>query len=159
MGADVLEEMRRLAIFTSGVAELTRNRAEQLVKTLMSDHPEASAAVKQLVEISKQNRQELLRVISQEMHDQVEALGLATKADLERIDRRLARLEERARSDAAPTSSRKTTNKKSTAKKRSGRSKQSTGRTKSTARTSGSKKTAAKKTTAKKTTRSSATRA
>jgi len=154
MGADVLEEMRRLAIFTSGVAELTRNRAEQLVKTLMSDHPEASAAVKQLVEISKQNRQELLRVISQEMHDQVEALGLATKADLERIDRRLARLEERARSDAAPTSSRKTTNKKSTAKKRSGRSKQSTGRTKSTARTSGSKKT-----TAKKTTRSSATRA
>jgi len=154
MGADVLEEMRRLAIFTSGVAELTRNRAEQLVKTLMSDHPEASAAVKQLVEISKQNRQELLRVISQEMHDQVEALGLATKADLERIDRRIARLEERARSDAAPTSSKKTTNKKSTAKKRSGRSKQSTGRTKSTARTSGSKKT-----TAKKTTRSSAKRA
>jgi len=154
MGADVLEEMRRLAIFTSGVAELTRNRAEQLVKTLMSDHPEASAAVKQLVEISKQNRHELLRVISQEMHDQVEALGLATKADLERIDRRIARLEERARSDAAPTSSKKTTNKKSTAKKRSGRSKQSTGRTKSTARTSGSKKT-----TAKKTTRSSATRA
>ncbi|MDQ5873792.1 MAG: hypothetical protein M3526_00230 [Actinomycetota bacterium] len=149
MGADVLEEMRRLAIFTSGVAELTRNRAEQLVKTLMSDHPEASAAVKQLVEISKQNRQELLRVISQEMHDQVEALGLATKADLERIDRRLARLEERTRSEAAPTSS-----KKSTAKKRSGRSKKSTGRTKSTARTSGSKKT-----TAKKTTRSSATRA
>lgn len=154
MGADVLEEMRRLAIFTSGVAELTRNRAEQLVKTLMSDHPEASAAVKQLVEISKQNRQELLRVISQEMHDQVEALGLATKADLERIDRRLARLEERARSDAAPTSSKKSTAKKSTAKKRSGRSKQSTGRTKSTARTSGSKKT-----TAKKTTRSSTTRA
>ena len=154
MGADVLEEMRRLAIFTSGVAELTRNRAEQLVKTLMSDHPEASAAVKQLVEISKQNRHELLRVISQEMHDQVEALGLATKTDLERIDRRLARLEERTRSEAAPTSSKKSTAKKSTAKKRSGRSKQSTGRTKSTARTSGSKKA-----TAKKTTRSSTTRA
>ena len=154
MGADVLEEMRRLAIFTSGVAELTRNRAEQLVKTLMSDHPEASAAVKQLVEISKQNRQELLRVISQEMHDQVEALGLTTKTDLERIDRRLARLEERTRSEAAPTSSKKSTAKKSTAKKRSGRSKQSTGRTKSTARTSGSKKA-----TAKKTTRSSTTRA
>lgn len=150
MGADVLEEMRRLAIFTSGVAELTRNRAEQLVKTLMSDHPEASAAVKQLVEISKQNRQELLRVISQEMHDQVEALGLATTADLERIERRLGRLEERARSDAAPTSSKKTT----ATKKTSGRSKKSTGRTKTTAKASGSKKT-----TPKKTTRSSAKRA
>jgi polyhydroxyalkanoate synthesis regulator phasin len=136
----VLEEMRRLAIFTSGVAELTRNRAEQVVKTLMSDHPEASAAVKQLVEISKQNRQELLRVISQEMHDQVEALGLATKADLERLERRLARLEERARSAAAPTSSKKTA-----AKKGAGRSQKGTGRTKTTARASATKKSTKKK--------------
>ena len=151
MGADVLEEMRRLAIFTSGVAELTRIRAEQVVKSVMSDHPEASAAVKQLIEISKQNRQELLRVISQEMHDQVEALGLATKADLERIERRLARLEERARSDAAPRPSKKTTTTKS-----SGRSKKSTARTKkSTART----KTTARGSTAKKSTRSSTRRA
>ena len=140
MGADVLEEMRRLAIFTSGVAELTRNRAEQVVKSVMSDHPEASAAVKQLVEISKQNRQELLRVISQEMHDQVEALGLATKADLERIERRLARLEERARSDAAARSSKKTTTTKS-----SRRSKKPTARTKTTARGSVSKRSTAKK--------------
>jgi polyhydroxyalkanoate synthesis regulator phasin len=154
MGADVLEEMRRLAIFTSGVAELTRNRAEQVVKSVMSDHPEASAAVKQLVEISKQNRQELLRVISQEMHDQVEALGLATKADLERIERRLARLEERARSDAAPRSSKKTTTTKS-----SGRSKKPTARTKTTARGSVSKRSTAKKSTAKKSTRSSTRRA
>ncbi len=141
MGADVLEEMRRLAIFTSGVAELTRNRAEQVVKSLMSDHPEASAAVKQLVEISKQNRQELLRVISQEMHVQVEALGLATKADLERIERRVARLEERARTQATPSSSRK-----ATGKKRAGRSQKDTGRAKTTARASSAKKTAAKKT-------------
>jgi polyhydroxyalkanoate synthesis regulator phasin len=146
MGADVLEEMRRLAIFTSGVAELTRNRAEQVVKTFMSDHPEASAAVKQLVEISKQNRQELLRVIAQEMHDQVEALGLASKSDLERIERRLARLEERARSDAASSSSRKT----AATRTRSGRTRKSTtGRTTSTAKDKGAKKTA-KKTTAKK---------
>ena len=154
MGADVLEEMRRLAIFTSGVAELTRNRAEQVVKTLMSDHPEASAAVKQLVEISKQNRQELLRVISQEMHDQVEALGLATKADLERIERRLARLEERARSAAAPVSAKKTA-----AKKSSGPSRTGTGRTKTTTRASGTKKSTTKKSTTKKTGSSSARRA
>ena len=153
MGADVLEELRRLAILTSGVAELTRNRAEQVVKTFMSDHPEASAAVKQLVEISKQNRQELLRVISQEMHDQVEALGLATKADLERIERRLARLEERARADAAAYSQR-SSKKGAARKKSSGRSQKSAGRTKTTAKASSSKKT-----TAKKTTRSSPRRA
>jgi polyhydroxyalkanoate synthesis regulator phasin len=134
----MLEEMRRLAIFTSGVAELTRNRAEQVVKSLMSDHPEASAAVKQLVEISRQNRQELLRVISQEMHNQVEALGLATKSDLERIERRLARIEERERSKVAGGRS-------AGAKKTSARARKSTGT--GTRAGAGTRKTVAKKST------------
>jgi polyhydroxyalkanoate synthesis regulator phasin len=134
----MLEEMRRLAIFTSGVAELTRNRAEQVVKSLMSDHPEASAAVKQLVEISRQNRQELLRVISQEMHNQVEALGLATKSDLERIERRLARIEERERSKVAG-------GRRAGAKKTSARARKSTGT--GTRAGAGTRKTVAKKST------------
>lgn len=134
----MLEEMRRLAIFTSGVAELTRNRAEQVVKSLMSDHPEASAAVRQLVEVSRQNRQEFLRVISQEMHNQVEALGLATKSDLERIERRLARLEERQRSTTAA-------GRRTGAKKTSARSQRAT-RAKTTSG-AGTRKTVGKKTT------------
>jgi polyhydroxyalkanoate synthesis regulator phasin len=136
MGGVVLEEMRRLALFTSGVAELTRHRAEQIVKTMMSDSSGAgaSAMVRQLVETSRHNRQELLRLIGAEIRDQVESLGLATARDLERLERRVERLEERVRSGGARAKSPRS-------KKTAGRKKATTG-----------KKTSAKKTPSKKTT-------
>jgi polyhydroxyalkanoate synthesis regulator phasin len=124
----VLDEMRRLALFTSGVAELTRNRAEQIVRTMMSDPSGAgaSAMVKQLLETSRHNRQELLRLIGGEIRDQVEALGLATTRDLERIEQRVDRLEKRV--DAATRVAKKTSAKKTAAK---------TTRTRATKTTSG----------------------
>lgn len=68
-----------MALFGSGVAELTRHRAEQLARDL--------------VERSKQNRDELLRLIRGEIQNQIKALGVATKRDLERLERRITRLE------------------------------------------------------------------
>ena len=132
----MLEEMRRVALFTSGVAELTRHRAEQIVKTMMTDSSGAgaSAMVRQLVETSRHNRQEFLRLIGAEIRDQVESLGLATARDLERLERRVDRLEERVRSKStrAPkrtgsrakksTSGKKANTQKSSAKKTTGRS-------------------------------------
>ena len=127
----MLEEMRRLALFTSGVAELTRHRAEQIVKTMLSDSSGAGAPamVKQLVETSRHNRQEFLRLIGAEIRDQVESLGLATARDVERLERRVDRLEERVRSTSARAS------------KRSGGAKKSTGAKKTSAKKSPSKKT------------------
>jgi polyhydroxyalkanoate synthesis regulator phasin len=136
MGGVVLEEMRRLALFTSGVAELTRHRAEQIVKTMMTDSSGAgaSALVRQLVETSRHNRQEFLRLIGAEIRDQVESLGLATARDLERLERRVDRLEERVRSKStrAPkrtgssakksTRGKKANTQKSSSKKTTGRS-------------------------------------
>ena len=132
----MLEEMRRLALFTSGVAELTRHRAEQIVKTMMTDSSGAgaSALVRQLVETSRHNRQEFLCLIGAEIRDQVESLGLATARDLERLERRVDRLEERVRSKTtrAPkrtgssakksTSGKKASTQKSSSKKTTGRS-------------------------------------
>jgi polyhydroxyalkanoate synthesis regulator phasin len=131
----VLEEMRRLALFTSGVAELTRHRAEQIVKTMMTDSSGAgaSAMVRQLVETSRHNRQEFLRLIGAEIRDQVESLGLATARDLERLERRVDRLEERVRSKSTRTPKRtgsrakkstsgKANTQKSSSKKTTGRS-------------------------------------
>jgi polyhydroxyalkanoate synthesis regulator phasin len=116
IGEVVLDEMRRLALFTTGVAELTRNRAEQIVKTMMSDSSGAGAPamVRQLLETSRHNRQELLRLIGAEIRDQVESLGLATARDLERIERRVDRLEKRV--DAATRAAKKTSAKKTAAK-------------------------------------------
>ena len=109
----MLDELRRVALFTSGVAELTRHQAEQIVKDFVSSgdvrRKQASSAARELVERSKQNRRELLRFVRSEIQNQIEGLGLATKRDLERLERRVARLE--AERKAGPR-------KKSTAKKK-----------------------------------------
>ena len=73
------DEVRRMALFGSGVAELTRHRAEQLAR--------------ELYERSKQNRDELLNLVRGEIQNQIKSLGLASKRDLERMERRVTRLE------------------------------------------------------------------
>lgn len=73
------DDVRRMAMFGSGVAELTRNRAEQLAKDLIAR--------------SNKNRGELLRLIRSEISKQLTSLGVATKRDVERLERRVARLE------------------------------------------------------------------
>jgi polyhydroxyalkanoate synthesis regulator phasin len=93
----LLDELRRVALFTSGVAELTRHRAEQIVKDLVQQgdvrREQASSAVRDIMDISRQSRQELVRFVRAEIQAQVSNLGLASKRDVERLERRIARLE------------------------------------------------------------------
>jgi polyhydroxyalkanoate synthesis regulator phasin len=114
------EELKRLALFTSGVAELTRNRAERLVRDLVSSgdvpHGQAGSVVKEILKRSSDNRRELMSFVRAEIENQVQNLGLASRRDLERLERKVARLEERARTDrstagrpASKTSTAKTT--------------------------------------------------
>lgn len=130
----MLDELRRIALFTSGVAELTRHQAEQIVKDLVKNgdvrRKQASSAARELVDRSKENRKELLRFVRSEIQNQIEGLGLATKRDLERVERRVTRLESDRKTPA------KSSAKKSTAKKTS--SKKTTGAKKSTSTTSSS---------------------
>lgn len=103
----MLDELRRAALITSGVAELTRARAEQVVKDLVKAgdvrKDQASSVVKELLKRSEQNRKELTRFIRSEIQNQVASLGFANKRDLERLERRITRLEEKAK--ASSTSS------------------------------------------------------
>lgn len=103
------DEIRRMALFTSGVVELTRNRAEAIVRDLIKsgDLPggQATQAVRDLMERSKQNRDEILNLVRSEIRHQVESIGLASKRDIERLERRVARLEDRP---TAPTTLEKT---------------------------------------------------
>lgn len=96
----MLDELRRVALFTSGVAELTRNRAEQIVRDLVQQgdvrREQASSAVRDLIEISRNSREELIRFVRGEIRAQVDNLGLASKRDVERLERRIARLESAA---------------------------------------------------------------
>jgi polyhydroxyalkanoate synthesis regulator phasin len=95
------EELKRLALFTSGVAELTRNRAERLVRDLVSSgdvpHGQAGSVVREVLKRSSENRRELMSFVRGEIENQVQNLGLASRRDLERLERKVARLEERAR--------------------------------------------------------------
>jgi polyhydroxyalkanoate synthesis regulator phasin len=118
----MLDELRRIALFGSGVAELTRHQAEQVVKDLVKQgevrRQQASSVARDLVERSRQNRVELLRVIRTEIRNQIESLGVASKRDFERLERRIARLEgDRKKTSAKkPTSGAKSTAKKTASK-------------------------------------------
>ncbi len=123
----MLDDLRRVALFTSGVAELTRHRAEQIVRDLVQRgdvrREQASAAVREIMDASKQSRQELVRFVRDEIRAQVANLGVASKRDVERLERRIARLESQGR----------TATKRSTAKKSTRRSTKATSQRKSRA--------------------------
>lgn len=103
------DELRRMALFGSGIAELTKHRAEQIVKDLVKGGdvgPKgASSMVKDLVERSRENRKELVRFVRGEIKNQIEGLGLATKRDFERLERRIGRLEDSAKQGRETASS------------------------------------------------------
>ena len=118
----MLDEFRRLALFTSGVAELTRHRAEQLVRDMVKSgdvrRDQASSLVKTVLEVGKTNRSELGAMIRSEIRNQVASLGLATQRDVDRLERRVGRLEDRAKAERAKKKTTGQSSKKTTAKKK-----------------------------------------
>ena len=114
------DELRRVALFGSGVAELTRHRAEQVARELVKAGElrgkEASSFVRDLLARSKENRKEVMRLIRSEIQNQIAGLGVATKRDVERLERRVARLE----GGTGRTRSKKPTAKKTTSPKTPG---------------------------------------
>lgn len=155
------DELRRMAMFGSGVVELTRYRAEQMVKGLVSSgdiSPSgAPAMVQELIERSRQTRKEMTKFVRDEIKNQIEGLGLASKREVERLERRIARLEDnlkKAREDAsAGRSLERRVEKLETASKSTPRPSTGTpvGNQPGTKPKSTVKKTTAKKTTAKST--------
>jgi polyhydroxyalkanoate synthesis regulator phasin len=136
----MIDEVRRMALVGSGIADLTKSRAEQIVKDLVKageiKRKQASGAVKELLEMSKENRKQLMQLLRSEVQNQIEGLGLATKRDVERLERRVARLEDRTKeSRGAPA--RKKTSKKTTAKKPTRKTSSATGTANQTKESSG----------------------
>lgn len=127
----MIDELRRVALFGSGVAELTRARAEQMVKDLVKrgdlGSKDARGMVRELLDRSKENRRELVALLRSEVEDQISNLGLATRRDVERLERRVERAEDRLKAlrmevaeakKAAPKEApKKTAPKKTTARK------------------------------------------
>lgn len=89
--------------------QMTQSRAEAIVKELVKagevQAQRTEELVSQLVERSRKNTDKLLEVVRKEVRDQIAGLGLATKDDIARLEKKLA----------AP--SKKSASKKSTSKK------------------------------------------
>jgi polyhydroxyalkanoate synthesis regulator phasin len=95
----------------AGVAftELTRSRAEQIVKDLVKagevPRKRAEETIDDLVERSKQNSEMLVALVQAQVREQLSSLGLATKDDIARLEAQIAG---GAATGAAPSTSRLT---------------------------------------------------
>ncbi len=142
------DELRRWATVGSGVAELVLNRAEQFVKELVREgeiqREAASGLVRDLLERTLDDREEVARALRAEIQNQTAQLGIASAREVERLEGAVARLTDRldrleAQPAGSPTkASTGTTRKKTTRKKSSG--KKSTGKKTTRKRSSSGKK-------------------
>lgn len=137
------DDLRRMAMFGSGVAELTRHRAEQIARDL--------------VERSKQNRDEVMRLVKGEIQNQIASLGVPSKRDIERLQRRVERLEgqvkeaREAAREAARNASKAATGGKTSTPRKTGSAKKTSARKTTAAKSSATRTNPSKTTGAKKT--------
>ncbi len=75
--------------------QMTREQAEAVVKDLVKrgelQQRRAKKAVDELLERSRKNAEELRKVVRKEIQSQISALGIATKDDLARLERKLTK--------------------------------------------------------------------
>jgi polyhydroxyalkanoate synthesis regulator phasin len=131
---------------------MTQARAEDLIRDLVRagevQAEQAQSVIDELVDRSRRNSERLLDAVRTEIRQQMASLGLATKGDVERLERRIADV-------AAAQGPRRAATRKAPARKATKAATKSGGRTagakKAGAKKAGAKKTGAKKTGAKKT--------
>jgi polyhydroxyalkanoate synthesis regulator phasin len=134
--------------------DMTQQRAESLVQDLVDAGEvradQAREAVSEFLERSRKSSERLIETVRDEVKAQITNLGLASKDDVDRAEKRLLELfgagGARKRARKSTSAAKKTT--KKAAKKAT---KKASGAKKTAARKTAAKKTAAKRSTAKKT--------
>jgi len=101
--------------------ELRRSQARQLASDLVAQgqlaRDQIGAAVDELVEMSRRRSEELRAVVSSEVQRQLSVIGLATKRDLEALERRLSSRSSARKSAGTKPAVRKASANKAPAKK------------------------------------------
>jgi len=84
--------------------ELRRSQARAIVSDLVTQghlaREQMAAAVDEVLEMSRRRSEELRKVVQKEVQRQLGSLGLATKADIAALERRLARVNRDAKKSA-----------------------------------------------------------
>jgi polyhydroxyalkanoate synthesis regulator phasin len=134
---------------------MTQARAEDLIRDLVRagevQAEQAQSVIDELVDRSRRNSERLIDAVRAEIRQQMANLGLATKTDVERLERRVADV-------SAAQGSRRATTRKAPARKATKAAKKSGGRA-AGAKKAGAKKASAKKASAKKAGAKKATKA
>ena len=130
---------------------MTQARAEDLIRDLVRagevQAEQAQSVIDELLDRSRRNSERLIDAVRAEIRQQMASLGLATKDDVERLERRIAEV-------SAARGTRKATTKKASTRKSTKAARKSGGRastpTKATAKKAPAKKAGATKAGAKK---------
>lgn len=87
------DQLRRYLDAGIAFTQMTRQRAQAIVKDLVStgelQRDQSQQFVDELVDRSRKNTEALLDTLRKEISEQLSALGIATKADLEALERRI----------------------------------------------------------------------
>jgi polyhydroxyalkanoate synthesis regulator phasin len=98
--------------------ELRRSQARAIVTDLVAQghvaRDQMSAAVDEVLEMSRRRSDDLRRLVQKEVQRQLGSLGLATKSDLAKLERRLTRASRETKKKSGP--SKKSSSKKSAPK-------------------------------------------
>jgi polyhydroxyalkanoate synthesis regulator phasin len=99
-GSGLADALRRYVDALVGMTEVSRERAEKIVSDLAkrgeTRAKDIQQAARELADRSSRNQRELVRLVQKEIKRQVESLGLATRDDVGRLQRRVKELEKDA---------------------------------------------------------------
>lgn len=109
--AGVLDAVRRYVDAVAGFTEVPRERAERIMRDLAKRGEgrarDIQRAAREVAERSARNRRELAGLVQKEIRRQLKSLGLATRDEVERLQRRVRELEKRGSSTAKRKTSRR----------------------------------------------------
>lgn len=87
--------------------EMTRSQAQRVVHQLVKEgqlaEERARSYVDELIDRSRKRTEELRKLVRREIQSQLSALGLATKDDLAKLERKLARASKTTRAASTGT--------------------------------------------------------
>jgi polyhydroxyalkanoate synthesis regulator phasin len=104
-------DWKRLLESGTQFTEMRRSQARALAADLVAQghlaRDQMASAVEDLLEQSRQRREDLRKLVQHEVQRQLGAIGLATKADLTALERRLTKASRAAKKSPAKTAAKK----------------------------------------------------
>jgi polyhydroxyalkanoate synthesis regulator phasin len=117
--APMLDALRRYV--EAGREALTPKRAEELARSLVNQgqvrKDQAAKLTRELLEWSRKSSERFRDAVGREVSRQIGRAGLATKAEVESLKRRIRKLEASGTTPARKSSARKSTTRKPAARK------------------------------------------